>query len=252
MTHLWITGASQGIGRAVALAAAARGWTVSATARSFAGLENLAAESGGRIHGFPGDITDRAGLAAVVAAIEAQRGPIDIAVLNAGTHEPTDGAVFDAAAYDHLIKVNLTGTVNSLAAVLPGFARRRAGRVALVSSVAAYRGLPKAGAYCASKAAVTALAESLRFDLAAVGVTVQVVHPGFVRTPLTDRNRFAMPSLIEPEEAAAHILAGLTSSRFEIAFPRGFISMLKLLRLLPYRLYFPLVARRTGVSSRFE
>lgn len=249
MTHLWITGASQGIGRAVALAAVARGWKVSATARSPDGLAQLALDSGGRLQTFPGDITDRAGIAATVADVERRQGPIDIALLNAGTHEPTDGASFDPNAYDRLLSVNLTGTINSLAAVLPYFSARRGGHLAFVSSVAAYRGLPKAGAYCASKAAVTALAESLKFDLGAQGIKVQVVHPGFVRTPLTDRNPFEMPFLIDAETAAQHILTGLTGRGFEIAFPRRFVLLLKLLRVLPYRLYFPLVARRTGAAS---
>jgi NAD(P)-dependent dehydrogenase (short-subunit alcohol dehydrogenase family) len=249
MTHLWITGASQGIGRAVALAAAQRGWTVSATARGEAGLAALVAEGGGRISAFPGDITDRAGLAAVVEAVEAANGPITVAVLNAGTHQPTDGAAFDPSVYDRLIAVNLGGAINSVAAILPRFTARKSGRLALVSSVAAYRGLPKAGAYCASKAAVTALAESLRLDLAGLGVAVQVIHPGFVRTPLTDKNAFPMPFLMEPEAAAARIIAGLEGDGFEIAFPRRFIYILKLLRLLPYRLYFALVARQTGVST---
>lgn len=249
MTHLWITGASQGIGRAVALAALQRGWTVSATARGAEGLAALVAESQGRIRAFPGDITDRAGLAAVVEAVEAAAGPITVALLNAGTHEPTDGKAFDPAVYDRLLRVNLGGMVNSLAALLPRFTMRKSGRVALVSSVAAYRGLPRAGAYCASKAAVTALAESLRLDLAGVGVRVQVVHPGFVRTPLTDKNDFPMPFLMTPEAAAARILAGLEGNGFEIAFPRRFVWILKLLRLLPYQLYFALVARQTGVST---
>ena len=249
MTHLWITGASQGIGRAVALAALQRGWTVSATARGAEGLAALVDESQGRIRAFPGDITDRAGLAAVVEAVERAAGPITIAVLNAGTHAPTDGKAFDPEVYDRLLSVNLGGMVNSLAALLPRFTARNAGRVALVSSVAAYRGLPKAGAYCASKAAVTALAESLRLDLAGVGVRVQVIHPGFVRTPLTDKNDFPMPFLMTPEAAASRIIAGLEGDGFEIAFPRRFIYILKLLRLLPYRLYFALVARQTGVST---
>jgi NAD(P)-dependent dehydrogenase (short-subunit alcohol dehydrogenase family) len=209
----------------------------------------LVAEGDGRISAFPGDITDRASLAAVVDAVEAANGPIRLAVLNAGTHQPTDGAAFDPEVYDRLLTVNLGGAINSLAAILPRFTARKSGQVALVSSVAAYRGLPKAGAYCASKAAVTALAESLRLDLAPAGVRVQVIHPGFVRTPLTDKNAFPMPFLMEPEAAAARIIAGLEGQGFEIAFPRRFIYILKLLRVLPYRLYFALVARQTGVST---
>jgi NADP-dependent 3-hydroxy acid dehydrogenase YdfG len=247
-TPIWITGASSGIGRAVALAYARAGATVAASARAVDALQALAGEpdAGGRIYPFAVDMTDRAAVAATVAHIEAALGALELVILNAGTHEPVDARAFDPAVFDRLVAVNLTGTVNGLAAVLPGLVARRAGHVAIVASVAGYGGLPSAAAYGATKAALINLAEALKFDLDRVGVRVSLVNPGFVRTPLTDKNPFAMPALMEVEDAAAALVRGLARGGFEVTFPRRFTHVLKLLRLLPYRLYFPLVAKLTG------
>jgi short-subunit dehydrogenase len=245
--RVWITGASSGIGRAVALRYAANGAQVAASARSAAALAQLAAEpaAGGRIRAYPVDVTARAAMVATVARIDAELGPIDLAILNAGTHEPVDGRRFDAAVFDRLIAVNLGGAINGLHAVLPGMVARRAGHVALVASVAGYGGLPTAAAYGATKAALINLAEALKLELDAVGVRLSLVNPGFVRTPLTDRNEFPMPALMEVDAAARALIRGLARGGFEVTFPRRFTLAMKLLRLLPYRLYFPLVARIT-------
>jgi NADP-dependent 3-hydroxy acid dehydrogenase YdfG len=246
-TRVWITGASSGIGRAVALEYARAGATVAASARSAEALAALAAEpaAGGRIQAFPVDVTDRAAMLEAVERIEASLGPIELAILNAGTHEPVDARAFDAAVFDRLFAVNLAGTVNGLAAILPRLVARHAGHVALVASVAGYGGLPTAAAYGATKAAMINLAEALKFDLDPVGVRVSLVNPGFVRTPLTDKNPFAMPALMEVDDAARALVRGLARGGFEVTFPRRFTYVLKLLRLLPYRLYFPLMARIT-------
>ena len=137
------------------------------------------------------------------------------------------------------------GAVNGLAAVLPRFIARRAGHVAVVSSVAGYRGLPSASAYGPTKAALINLCESLKPDLDRFGVKISVVNPGFVRTPLTDRNPFPMPFLMEVDDAAARLAAGLDTGKFEITFPRRFTYLVKLARILPYGLYFRLVKRAT-------
>lgn len=245
--RIWITGASSGIGRAVALAYAGAGATVAVSARSAAALAALAAEpaAAGRIHPFAVDVTDRAAMVETVARIEQALGPIELAILNAGTHEPVDARRFDAAVFDRLIAVNLTGTVNGLNAILPRLVARRAGHVALVASVAGYAGLPTAAAYGATKAAMINLAEALKFDLDPVGVRVSLVNPGFVRTPLTDQNPFAMPALMEVDDAARALVRGLARGGFEVTFPRRFTWVMKLVGLLPYRLYFPLMARIT-------
>jgi short-subunit dehydrogenase len=247
--RVWITGASSGIGRAVALRYAAAGAEVAASARSADALADLAAapDGGGRIRSYPVDVTDRAAMAATAARIEAELGAIDLAILNAGTHEPVDARDFDAAVFDRLIAVNLTGTINGLAAILPRMVARRAGHVALVASVAGYGGLPTAAAYGATKAALINLAEALKLDLDAVGVRLSLVNPGFVRTPLTDRNPFHMPALMEVDDAARALVRGLARGGFEVTFPRRFTGVMKLVRLLPYRLYFPLMARITRV-----
>lgn len=243
---VWITGASSGIGRALALRLARAGDSVAVSARRGDELERLAAEPGpGRIVAFPVDATDGAAMARAANAIEAAIGPLDLAIFNAGTHEPVAVESFDTGPFRRLIEINYMGVVNGLAAVLPRFVERRAGQVAVVSSAAGYRGLPTAAAYGPTKAALINLCESLKPDLDRFGVRISVVIPGFVRTPLTDHNSFPMPFLMEVDDAAARIVAGLERGAFEIVFPRRFIVMLKLARMLPYALYFRLVTRAT-------
>ncbi|BBK33084.1 short-subunit dehydrogenase [Stella humosa] len=237
----WITGASSGIGAALAHELAAAGWRVAASARRMEGDGTHPA-----IRAFPLDITDADACAATVARIEAELGPIDLAVLNAGTHDEMPASAFDAARFTRLVEVNLLGTVRSLAPVMAAMVARRRGHIAIVASVAGYSGLPTAAAYGATKAALINMAEALKPELDAAGVRLQLVSPGFVRTPLTDRNTFPMPFLMPVDRAARRLRQGLESSRFEIVFPRRLAWLLKLMRILPYRLYFPLVRRITG------
>lgn len=246
----WITGASSGIGRALALALARRGVAVAASARSREGLESLATEAANgaaRILPTPLDVTDRAAVkAAAEAAIRVFRGPPDLAVLNAGTFEPMSAGDFDAARFRKQVEINLMGTVHMLEALLPAYLAARRGHIAIVSSVAGYRGLPTSTAYGATKAALIHLAEALKYDCDRAGVKLQLVNPGFVKTPLSDKNKFKMPFLMPVDRAVERMIAGLTSDRFEITFPRRFTWQLKLLRSLPYRFYFAILRRRTG------
>lgn len=244
--RVWITGASTGIGEALARRMAQSGAEVVVSARSVGRLAALADAGGGRIVPWPLDVTDRTAVQAAMQGIESQLGPIDIAVINAGTHQPVTAAEFTTDGLRQLMEVNLFGAAACLEAMMPRMIARRRGRIAVVASVAGYRGLPTSAYYGASKAALINLTESLKFDLDRVGVTMQLIDPGFVRTPLTDRNEFPMPFLISAEQAAERIARGLAGSGFEIAFPTRFTLLMKLLRLLPYRLYFPLVARGTG------
>ena len=247
----WITGASTGIGRALALHLADAGWEVVATARSREALETLAASRPGRIRAAAADVTDAAGLRTALDGAVAEAGrEVALAVLNAGAWRQMGAADFDAAAFRAMMEVNVTGAGNALAAVMPGMMARGRGQIALVASVAGYRGLPRAVGYGASKAALISLAETLRFELAPHGVMVNVVNPGFVRTPMTARNDFPMPLILEPDDAAARIASGLAAGRFEVAFPAGMVWPLKLLRLLPAWAYFPLVTRATGGRAR--
>lgn len=243
----WVTGAGQGIGRAVARALAADGWTVAVSARTRADLEALVRDCAGdpgTVHPFPLDITDAAAAAATVAGIEDELGPIALAILNAGTHEPVDGRDLSIEPFRRLMEVNYMGAVHCLVPVVTRCVGRGAGRIAVVASLAGYRGLPTASAYGASKAAIINMCEALRPELARTGVTLSVITPGFVKTPLTDKNPFPMPFLIDAETAARRIVRGVSSDRFEITFPRRFAYLMKVLRIVPYRLFFAITRRR--------
>lgn len=246
---VWITGAGSGIGRALALRYLRAGATVAGTARRAETLESLKTEAGAaghRFHVLPADLADLAATRAVVTRIEAELGPIRLAVLNAGTHQPTPGWSFRAEAVQHLLDANVMTVANALEAVLPAMLTRRKGVVAINASLAGYRGLPSAAAYGASKAALINMAEALKLDLEGSGIEVRLISPGFIKTPLTDRNTFPMPFLMPVDAAAERLFEALESgSGFEIVFPRRFAWLLKLLQLLPYRVYFPLVSRLT-------
>lgn len=166
-----------------------------------------------------------------------------MAVLNAGTHIPVSATNLTAEPFSTLIETNLMGVVHGLAALLPRFIERRAGHVAVVASVAGYRGLPTGAAYGATKAALINMCESLKPELDSLGIRLTLVNPGFVKTPLTDKNPFAMPFLMDVDRAAARLADGLETKRFEITFPRRFTWLLKALRVLPYPLYFALTRR---------
>lgn len=244
--RVWVVGASYGIGAALARHLASDGHEVWASARSADKLEAMARESGGRIHALPLDVTDKTSTQAAHEAIEAAGGPPDIVVLNAGSHQPVDARDFKAEELRRLIELNIMGVANGIEVVLPGMIARNRGRLAVVASVAGYSGLPTSAYYGCTKGGVINMVESLAFDLRKTGVKLQLINPGFVKTPLTDKNEFEMPFLVSAEDAAESIAKGLASNRFEIAFPRVFVLILKALRMLPYRLYFALVGRGTS------
>jgi short-subunit dehydrogenase len=236
---VWITGASTGIGRSMALQLAAAGMTVAVSARSADKLKGLAAN----VHAYPLDVADASAVAATIAQIERELGPIDLAVLGAGAYAPVIPPKLVLDEFLKLMTVNYFGVVNALAVLVPLMTARRAGHLAWIASVAGYRGLPKAAAYGPTKAALINLAESLEPELAAQGVTVSVINPGFVETPMTSKNDFVMPFLMTPDAAASRSIDGLRKRAFEIAFPTRFVAILKLARILPYSWYFALVRR---------
>lgn len=241
---IWITGAGKGIGRALALKMAKEGWTVAASARTEEDLTSLILESDTyRIHAFPLDITDAAANQQVLSDIENRLGVLDLAVLNAGTHCPMTAKTFDISIVRDLVETNLMGTVNGLGALIPEFRRRGRGRIAVVSSVAGYRGLPTSAAYGATKAALINMCEALKPELEQENVALTLINPGFVETPLTNENDFPMPFLVTSEEAAEAIYNGLIKEQFEIVFPWKFAVIMKCLRLLPNRLFFSLTSR---------
>lgn len=244
----WITGAGKGIGRAVALGLARRGWTVAASARTEEDLIELAREAQplvGDIRAYPLDVTDAGAVAQAQNDIETNMGSLDLAILNAGSYERFGARNFSADRFRKQIDLNLMGTVYCLEALMPGFIERGRGHLAVVSSLAGYRGLPNAAAYGATKAALINMCEALKPDLDRAGVKLSVINPGFVKTPLTDKNEFPMPFLVSVETAAERIIRGLETGRFEITFPRRFACILKVLRLAPYGLYFHLTRKMT-------
>lgn len=249
----WVTGASSGIGRSLALKLADEGYTVYATARSEDDLEALANESEARtgtIIAAPGDVTDTEAMAQLVSRIDSEGGGLALAVFNAGVYLPAHGETLDVSDFDKSFAVNLSGVVNGLVPAIEHMKVRGRGQLAIVSSVTGYGGLPTSAAYGATKAALINLAESLKFDLDKLGLHIQVINPGFVDTPATADNAFTMPALMQPEDAAARIAEGLKSRSFEITFPRRFTFVLKLLQLLPYSVYFAAINAATGWKKR--
>ncbi len=243
---VWLVGASSGIGRALAEALAARGARVAVSARQVAPLQDFAAAHPGAL-ALPLDVAVPGAAHEACQRLLLQYGRLDAVVFCAGHYRPQRATAFDLAQMQQHLAVNYTGALHLLDAVLPPLLAQGAGHVSLVSSVAGYRGLPQGLAYGPTKAALINLAETLHQDLRPAGIGVSLVNPGFVKTPMTAQNDFAMPALVLPEVAAQAILAGWSRGAFEIHFPRRFTLLMKLLRLLPYRLYFPIVARATGL-----
>ena len=246
--RVWLVGASSGIGEACAHALHARGAQVLVSARGAAALEAFAARHGGShpAQAWPLDVTDPGAVTATAHAILAD-GPLDLVVYCAGHYREMRATAIDMADLNRHWAINYQGALHVLDAVVPAMLARRAGHISLISSVAGFRGLPKSLAYGPTKAALTNLAENLYLDLQPQGVGVSVVHPGFVQTPLTAQNAFAMPALITPEQAAQATLDGWAAGAFDIHYPKRFTRWMKLLRLLPYRAYFPAVRRFTGL-----
>lgn len=242
---VWITGASAGIGRAVALEYARRGWTVYATARRSEPLDALAAETDGKVIAVPGDVTSLDDMQAAVQRVTAD-GPMALAILNAGIYHPMRAQNFSAEKARQMFDVNLTGVGNGLEPVLQHMIDRQTGHVALIASVAGYRGLPDAAAYSATKAGLIAMAEALAMDLVDLGVRISVVNPGFVETEATSVNDFEMPMLLQPDDAARRIVDGLGKPGFEIRFPWQFAAFLRAIGMLPNLAYIWAVRKALG------
>ncbi|SDK47094.1 SDR family NAD(P)-dependent oxidoreductase [Billgrantia gudaonensis] len=234
--RIWLTGASSGIGLAVARKLLDQGHRVALSARSVSALTALAEVRDNALV-VPLDTTDPQAVARAADRIDDAFGGLDLALLNAGTCEYLDARHFDMALVKRVLDANLYGTLHCLDAALPLLRRARAanGRplIAVTSSAAAYLPLPRAEAYGASKAALSHFMEALRIDLIDEGIDVSVIHPGFVKSPLTDRNDFPMPLRIDAETAAQAILEGLEARRLDIHFPRRFTLAIRLLGILP-------------------
>jgi len=239
--RVWLVGASTGIGAAMARELARRGARLALSARSADKLQALGIDDAQLL---PCDATDIASLAGARQALLVAWGGVDLVVYLAGDYVPMQAHEFDLARAERVIAVNFNGAMRLAATVLPDL--QAGGGIAFVASVAGYRGLPKALCYGPGKAALIHFAECLHLDLAPRDIGVWVINPGFVQTRLTARNDFAMPALLTPEQAAIATVAGFKTGHFEIHFPKRFTRVLKLLSLLPYRWYFPLIRRFTG------
>lgn len=236
--RIWIIGASHGIGEKLAHELANAGATVIASGRSKPKLKKLCEELGGSDHlCLPVDVQDERQVRDALRTLTNHYGVLDCIIYMAGVYNPSHAWNFDLRDARDTVNINLTGIFTVLAAVVPEFIRQRQGHIVLAGSVAGYRGLPGALAYGASKAAIINLAETLHNDLADRNIRVQLISPGFVETRLTDKNSFAMPCKITPEDAAIEIRKGLESNSFEIHFPKRFTYAMKLLRILPNWLY---------------
>lgn len=237
---VWIVGASSGLGYELAKLMDGRVPTVAVSARSAEKLKALQSESQS-IRAYPLDVSDEEAASQCVRDIEAAHSPIDLVVLSAGVWKIVSPTNLDVRDFKTSMDVNFMGVVNVLAQILPSMFGRKSGQIAIIASVAGYRGLPKGAAYGPTKAALINLAESLRPELAQQGIALSIVNPGFIDTPMTATNDFPMPFLMPADEAARRLLRGLERKDYEIVFPRRLAWALKVLRLLPNALFFWIV-----------
>lgn len=248
--RVWVVGASSGIGAELARALHARGARVAVSARREDALAALFDGLPGGPHApvrLPLDVNDAGAVALACESLRARWGGIDLVLWVAGTYVPMRAQSFSLDTARRILDTNLVSVYGGLAALLPLLIEQRSGGIALVASVAGYSGLPQALAYGPTKAAMINLAESLYLDLHPLGIGVYLVNPGYVDTPATAVNTYRMPAIISAAEAADATLAGIAAGRFEVHYPKRFTTWLKFARLLPYRLYFAVVRRVTGL-----
>jgi len=247
---IWITGGSTGIGKALAIKFANKGWNVAISARR----ENLLKEISDNyenIYGFPLDVTDKLKCREVFEQIRNKFQDVDICFFSTGTWNPKKEKDIDVEQIEDVFKVNFFGTLNSIKAVEEYFKNKKEGIITIVSSIAGYRGLPNSTGYGPSKSALNNLTESLYFDFKRSNVRICLVSPGFIKTPMTDKNDFKMPFLKTTEYAADKIYDGLLNKNvFEIHFPKSLTLILKILSFLPSKIYFGLIARMTKYQKK--
>jgi NAD(P)-dependent dehydrogenase (short-subunit alcohol dehydrogenase family) len=237
---IWITGASSGIGKALALKFAKENWKVAISARRKKLLDQIAENE--NISSFPLDVTDDSKVQEVVSNILNEFKDIDLCVFCSGAYDPKLEQEINKQQIRKIMDINFFGVLNCIKAVENYFKNKKGGQISIVSSVAAYRGLPNSSGYGPSKAALTNLTESLYFDFKKYNVRISLISPGFIKTPLTSQNTFNMPFIKSPEFAANKMYDGLTKGgAFEIHFPKELTLFLKFLRILPYRAYLFLI-----------
>ena len=235
MAHILITGASSGIGAALALAYAAPGVRMTLHGRSVERLNKIAAEATAKnatVHVVMGDVGDAASMTAMIAEADRTE-PLDLVIANAGVSRGSSMTVADAASSKKLFLTNWDGVLNTIHPAIDLMLPRRRGQIAIVASLAGYRGFPGSAAYCASKATVRVYGEGLRAELAPHGIKLNVICPGFIKTPMTDVNPFSMPFLMDADRAASIIRRGLDANRARIAFPWPMVALVTLMASLP-------------------
>ena len=247
---IWITGGSSGIGKSLAYKFANEGWQVAISARREKLLKEIS-ESNEKIKSFPLDVTDKVKCKEVFEQIKNYYGDLDVCFFSTGTWSPKEEKDIDVEQIENVFKVNFFGTINTIKAVEGHFKNKKNGIITIVSSIAGYRGLPNTTGYGPSKSALISLAESLYFDFERYNVRVCLVCPGFIKTPMTDKNNFKMPFLKTSEFAADKIYDGLINkNQFEIHFPKELTLTLKFFKLLPSKIYFYLVKKLTKFQKK--
>lgn len=244
---VFITGASSGLGAELARQLAQRGAKLGLLARRAGTLTDLVRQCetlGGTACALPADVCDAAAVQAATDELRARYGPIDTAIANAGIGATTDGKQLSAELTNHILSINLLGSVNTIAAVVGPMVARGSGHIVAISSLSAYRGLPKSGGYCASKAGMSALFESLRVDTRGTGVDVSVIHPGFIKTPLTSGRAAKMPFIMELEEGTTKIRRAIEKRKKSYAFPWQLATLVRLATIMPASMYDAIASRR--------
>ena len=235
-----ITGASSGIGRGLAVEIARRGAKLGLVARRADVIDEVVREieaAGGKALALPADVQIESSMRAAGDKLRAEFGSIDVLVANAGIGPTRDAADYNAEEFSDVINVNVIGASNSVAAVIPEMVERGSGQLVVISSLAAYRGLPRSAAYCASKAAVSAFFESLRLDLEPRGIAVTIIHPGFIKTPLTTGREASMPFLMELDDAVQKIARAIEKQRKRYSFPWQLATIVRAGMIMPIWMY---------------
>lgn len=242
---IWVIGCSSGIGEALARELSEQGATLALSARREEKLNELNTELGGKHEVLPLDVSNFEDMQAATKKLKLSWKEIDAVVFMAATYSPGDVFELEYEKVKNVLEVNLLSAFGLSELLLPWMTQQNKGQLVLCASVAGYRGLPTGQPYGATKAALINLAESINCELQAKDskVQVKVINPGFVETPLTDKNDFKMPLIIKPEQAAKAIAKGLLKNKFEIRFPWLFTTIMKLLEMIPYRLYFWLIKK---------
>tara|TARA_Y100000589_G_C27155261_1_gene630559 strand:+ start:126 stop:890 length:765 start_codon:yes stop_codon:yes gene_type:complete len=245
----WITGGGTGIGKELTKLLANKGWTIVISGRRLDKLNEVKKFKKDKIVPIQLDISSKTQCKNVIKKILDKFKSIDLVFLNAAAYNPGHLDFSNLSSLENIIRVNITGQLNCLSFLMPHLKKKRNGKIVFVSSPAGFRGLPNAGIYGVTKSAITFLAESLHIEMLKFNIKVQVVHPGFVKTPMTDKNDFPMPFLMTSADAAKRIYKKLSSNDFEIYFPKRLIWPMKLLQILPYKIYFFVMKRITKFAS---